>query len=35
MEKLVNEVTVNLRAVEHKVAPLVCPTSLAELKLVL
>ena len=35
MEKLVNEVSVNLRVVEHKGAPLVCPTSLAELKLIL
>ena len=35
MEELVSEVTVNMRVVEHRVAVLVCPTDLVELKLVL
>ena len=35
MEELVREVTVNIRVVKHRVASLVCPTKLVELKLVL
>ena len=35
MEELVSEVTVNIRVVEHRVATLVSPTELVELKLVL
>ena len=35
MEELVSEVTVNIRVVEHRMAMLVGPTVLVELKLVL
>ena len=34
IEDLVSEVTVNIRVVAHRVASLVCPTELLELKLV-
>ena len=35
MEEQESEVTVNIRGVEHRVATLVSPTELVELKLVL
>ena len=35
MEEMVSEVTVNIRVVEHKEAPLVSPTELVKLKLFL
>ena len=35
MEELVSEVTVNIRVVEHRVASLVSPIELVELKTVL
>ena len=34
MEELVSEVTVNMRVVDLRMAPLVCPTELVELKLI-
>ena len=34
MEELVSEVTVSIKVVEHRVASLVCPTELDEVKLV-
>ena len=34
MVELVSELTVNIKAVNHRVAYLVCPTEVVELKLV-